>query len=348
MNRRIAAVIESIAPLDCDSMQDARERLDVLTKPRGSLGQLEELAVQLAGITGRLRQQLPTKAVILMAGDHGVVDEGVSAFPQSVTAQMVTNFLAGGAAISVLAKNAGAYVTVVDVPHPDLVIRKVGYGTANLTCGPAMTAQAAAQAIEVGFAMVDEELARGVDLIATGEMGIGNTTASSAIAAVLLSLPPSEVVGVGTGLDEEQLSQKAVVIERAIALNSPDPGDPLEVLAKLGGYEVAGLTGVILRAASERLPVLLDGFITSAAALVAGRLCPAATEYMIAAHCSAEPGHRLVLEELRLRPLLSLDLRLGEGTGAALAMPLVDGALAILDGMATFEEAGVANRADHA
>ena len=355
MNLNIADVVESITPLDCDVMQEARDRLDTLTKPRGSLGRLEELAVQLAGITGRVRQRLPSKAVILMAGDHGVVEEGVSAFPQSVTTQMVTNFLAGGAAINVLARNAGAHVTVVDIgvaadlaQHPDLVVRKVGYGTSNLAAGPAMTPDDAAQAIEAGFASVDEELARGAGLIATGEMGIGNTTASSAIVSVLLGRPPSEVVGLGTGLDEGQLSEKAAVIERAISFNSPDPGDPLEVLAKLGGYEIAGLAGVILRAASERLPILLDGFITSAAALIAARLCPAATGYMIASHCSAEPGHRLVLAELRLRPLLDLGLRLGEGTGAVLAMPLVDGALAILNEMATFEEAGVANRADHA
>ncbi len=355
MTQGIADVVESIAPADCDAMREARERLDALTKPRGSLGRLEELAVQLAGMTGRVRQRMPSKAVILMAGDHGVVEEDVSAFPQSVTAQMVKNFLAGGAAINVLAKNAGARVTVVDVgvaadlaQHRDLVIRKVGYGTANLAAGPAMTVEEAMQAIEIGFSCVDQELARGVDLIATGEMGIGNTTASSAIASVLLGRPPSEVVGRGTGLDEAQLSEKANVIERAISLNSPDLCDPMEVLAKLGGYEIAGLAGVILRAASEQLPILLDGFITGAAALVAARLCPTAIEYMIASHCSAEPGHRLVLEELRLKPLLDLDLRLGEGTGAALAMHLVDGALAILNEMATFEEAGVANRADYA
>ena len=355
MNPRIAVVVESIAPADRDAMREAQHRLDALTKPRGSLGRLEELAVQLAGITGRVGQRLPNKAVILMAGDHGVVEEGVSAFPQSVTAQMVTNFLAGGAAINVLANNAGARVTVIDMgvatdldQHPDLAIRKVGYGTANLGSGPAMTSEDAAQAIETGFACVDEELARDVDLIATGEMGIGNTTPSSAIASVLLGRSPSEVVGVGTGLDEEQLFEKAIVIERAISLNSPNTGDPLEVLAKLGGYEIAGLTGVILRAASARLPILLDGFITSAAALVAARLCPTVIEYLIASHCSVEPGHRLVLEELRLQPLLDLGLRLGEGTGAALAMHLVDGALAVLNEMATFEEAGVANRADHA
>ena len=309
MNPRIAVVVESIAPAGRDAMREAQHRLDALTKPRGSLGRLEELAVLLAGITGRVRPRLPNKAVILMAGDHGVVEEGVSAFPQSVTAQMVTNFLAGGAAINVLANNAGARVTVIDMgvatdlaQHPDLAIRKVGYGTANLAAGPAMTSEDAAQAIETGFACVDEE----------------------------------------------QLSEKAIVIERAISLNSPNTGEPLEVLAKLGGFEIAGLTGVILRAASARLPILLDGFITSAAALVAARLCPTVAEYLIASHCSVEPGHRLVLEELRLQPLLQLDLRLGEGTGAALAMHLVDGALAVLNEMATFEEAGVANQADHA
>ncbi len=346
-------MIDRVAPLDEAAMQEARGRLDQLTKPRGSLGWLEELAVQLAGITGRVRQRLPNKTVILMAADHDVVQEGVSAYPQSVTAQMVENFLRGGAAINVLARQASARVVVVDMGvagnlpnHPDLIARKLGWGTRNIARGPAMTREEALAAIEVGFQLADEEIRRGTDLLATGDMGIGNTTPSSAIAAVLLGRRAHEVTGRGTGLDDAGLARKVAVIEQAIAVNRPDPSDPLDVLARLGGYEIAGLVGVILKGASKHVPVIIDGFISGAAALVAVRLCPATREYLLAAHCSAEPGHRLILEALGLRPLLNLDMRLGEGTGAALAMHLVDDALALLDEMATFEEAGVADRPD--
>ena len=334
-------------------MQEARRRLDQLTKPRGSMGRLEELAVQLAGITGRVRQRLPNKTVILMAGDHGVVQEGVSAFPQSVTAQMVTNFLAGGAAINVLARQVAARVVVVDMgvaaelpDHPDLIARKIGLGTKNIAQGPAMTSEEALAAIEAGIEVVGERLQHGTDLVATGDMGIGNTTSSSAIAAVLVGCTAGEVTGRGTGVDDGGLNRKVAIVERAIAVNQPDPNDPLDVLAKLGGYEIAGLAGVMLKGAVERVPVVLDGFVSGAAALVATHLCPGARNYLVAAHCSAEPGHRVILRALDLAPLLDLELRLGEGTGAALAMHLVDDALAILDEMATFEEAGVADRAD--
>lgn len=353
MTEGLEAVIGQVAPLDEAAMEEARRRQDQLTKPRGSLGRLEELAVRLAGITGRVRQHLPNKTVVLMAGDHGVVEEGVSAYPQSVTAQMVANFLRGGAAINVLARRAGARVVVVDMGvavelpcHPDLIVRKIGRGTRNMAEGPAMTREEALAAIEAGFQLADEEIRRGIDLLATGDMGIGNTTPSSAIAAVLLNRRAHEVTGRGTGLDDAGLARKVAVVERAIAVNQPDPSDPLDVLARVGGYEIAGLVGVILKGAVERVPVVIDGFISGAAALVAVRLCPAAREYLLVAHCSAEPGHRLILEALGLRPLLDLDLRLGEGTGAALAMHLVDDALALLDEMATFEEAGVADRPD--
>ncbi len=345
-------LVERVNPLDQDAMQEARERLDRLTKPQGSLGRLEALAVRLAGISGRPRQRLQHKTVLLMAGDHGVASEGVSAFPQSVTAQMVLNFLRGGAAINVLARRAGAGVVVVDIgvaadlpEHRDLIVRKRGRGTANFTRGPAMTREDALSAIEAGCSAAGEEIERGCDLLATGDMGIGNTTASSALTAVLLEREVEAVTGRGTGLDDAGLTRKVAVIERAIALNRPQGGDPLDVLAKLGGYEIAGLVGVILQAASERVPVIIDGFISGAAALVAVRLCPAAQPYLVAAHCSVEPGHRAILDALDLRALLELDLRLGEGTGAVLAMHLVDDALAILDEMATFEEAGVADRA---
>lgn len=349
----VEALIGRVAPPDEAAMREAQQRLDWLTKPRGSLGRLEELAVRLAGITGLVRQRLPNKTVVLMAADHGVTEEGVSAYPQSVTAQMVANFLRGGAAINVLARRAGARVVVVDMgvagelpSHPDLIAMKMGWGTGNIARAPAMTREEALAAIQVGLRVADDQISQGTDLLATGDMGIGNTTPSSAITAVLLGRPPREVTGRGTGLDDAGLERKIAVIERAIEVNQPDAADPLGVLAKLSGYEIAGLVGVILEGVAERIPVIIDGFISGAAALVAARLCPAVRDYLLAAHCSAEPGHRLILQSLGLRPLLDLDLRLGEGTGAALAMHLVDDALALLDEMTTFEEAGVADRPD--
>ncbi len=343
--------LPTVPPLNRKTMEQARRRLDTLTKPSGSLGRLEEIAVWLAGVTGKARQRLPTKTVILMAGDHGVVQEGVSAYPQSATAQMVANFLRGGAAINSLARRAGAHVVVVDIgvagdlaPHPDLKQKKIARGTGNIAKGPAMTREQAMAAIQAGVDVVEEQLRQGVDLLATGDMGIGNTTPSSAITAVLTGRAPRQVTGRGTGIDDAALMRKVAVIERALAVNQPDPDDPLDVLAKLGGYEIAGLVGVILRGAAERIPIIMDGFISGAAALVAARLCPRALEYLLAAHCSVEPGHRAILQTLELEPLLSIGLRLGEGTGAVLAMHLVDDALAVMDEMATFEEAGVANR----
>ena len=351
----VSAVIDHVAPLDQDAMHEAARRLDRLTKPPGSLGRLEELAVRLAGITGRVRQRFSDKTIILMAGDHGVVEEGVSAYPQAVTAQMVANFLRGGAAINVLARRAEARVVVVDMGvaselpnHPHLLSRKIGAGTKNIAVGPAMTREEALAAIEAGVEVAGDQIRRGADLLATGDMGIGNTTPSSAIVSALLSCAVDEVTGRGTGVDDATLKRKAAVVERAIAVNQPDPADPLDVLAKLGGFEIAGLAGVVLKGAAERVPIIIDGFISGAAALVAVRLCPAARDYLLAAHCSVEPGHRAILQALGLTPLLDLDLRLGEGTGAALAMHLVDDALAILDEMATFEEAGVADSQERA
>ncbi|MGB2695292.1 MAG: nicotinate-nucleotide--dimethylbenzimidazole phosphoribosyltransferase [Dehalococcoidia bacterium] len=349
----VTTLIDRVPHLDDKAMQEARERLDRLTKPRGSLGRLEDLAVLLAGITGRVRQQLANKAIVLMAADHGVVAEGVSAYPQAVTAQMVTNFLGGGAAISVLARQAGARVLVVDMGvaaelprHPDLVSRKIASGTGNMARGPAMTRAQAEQAISNGIEIAAQEIARGADLLATGDMGIGNTTASSAVTAALLGCRVDAVTGRGAGLDDEGVARKIATIERALAINQPKAGDPIDVLAKVGGFEIAGLAGVILQSAAERVPVILDGFVSGAAALVACRLCPTLGDRLLAAHRSVEPGHGMILEALALEPLLDLDLRLGEGTGAALAMHLVDDALAVLDEMATFEEAGVADRPD--
>jgi nicotinate-nucleotide--dimethylbenzimidazole phosphoribosyltransferase len=342
-----------IPPLDEAMAHAARQRQDELTKPAGSLGRLESLAIQVAAITGQLRPRLPRKAVIVMAADHGVAAEGVSAYPAEVTYQMVWNFLRGGAAINVLARQAGARVVVVDVgvagDFPEgtaLRSYKIRPGTQNLADGPAMSRADALAAIAVGVTVVEAERAAGLDLVATGDMGIGNTTASSAIVAALTGLSPAVVTGRGTGVDASGLSRKVRAVERGLAVNAPDPSDPLGVLARVGGLEIAGLVGVILGAAAYRLPVVIDGFISGAAALVAVALAPAARGYLIPAHRSTEAGHAVVLEQLGLEPLLSLDLRLGEGSGSALAFPLIDAALAVHDEMATFAEAGVASKSD--
>jgi len=349
---RIRAVAGAIRPLDEEAMRRARERQAILTKPAGSLGRLEEIAIRLAGITGDPTPSVAHKAVIVLAGDHGVAREGVSAYPAEVTPQMVLNFLRGGAAINALAGAVGARVVVVDVgvaadlAHPGLVSRKVARGTANMAAGPAMTREHALDAILAGMDALEGEAARGLDLVATGEMGIGNTTAASALTAALAGRPVAEVTGRGTGIDDARLAHKVAVIERAIAVNRPDPADPLGVLAALGGLEIAGLVGVILAAAARRIPIVLDGFIASAAALVAAEWFPAAREYLFAGHVSVERGHGAILEWLGLAPLLDLGLRLGEGTGAALAMGLIEAAARAHREMATFAEAGVSEKAD--
>lgn len=343
--------MESIRPLDEGAMKAARERQDQLTKPTGSLGRLEALAVQLAGITGEVRPRLPRKAVIVMAGDHGVTAEGVSAYPAEVTPQMVLNFVHGGAAINVLSRRAGARVVVVDVgvaselpPSDGLLLRKVAPGTRNMAVGPAMTRKEAIQAIEAGIEVVEGESKKGLDLVATGDMGIGNTTASSAVVAVLTGRPVGEVVGRGTGIDEAGLARKVQVIEKAIDVNRPNRSDALDVLARVGGLEIAGLVGVIIGGAALRVPVVIDGFISGAAALVAASLCPEVKPYLVPSHRSVEVGHRAIFEALGLQPLFDLEMRLGEGTGAAIAMHLIDDALAIQDEMATFAEAGVSDK----
>lgn len=342
-----------IRPLDRTAMKATREHLDQLTKPQGSLGRLEELAIKLAGITGQRRPMFPHKGIVVIAADHGVAHEGISAYPQQVTAQMVQNFLAGKAAINVLARQAGARVIIADMgvasdlpAHPNLISRKIGRGTQNIAQGPAMNLEEALTAITAGIQIVEGEISRGLDLVATGEMGIGNTTAASAIAAAITGRPVADVTGHGTGINQEVWQQKVAVIERALAINQPDPTEPVDVLAKVGGYEIAGLVGVILGAAAHRLPVIIDGFISGAAALIATELCPQARDYLIAAHNSVEVGHRLILERMELVPLLNLDLRLGEGTGAAMALHLVEDATAIRDEMATFAEAGVAEKTE--
>jgi len=344
-------IVSRIRPLDQKAMQAVRERQDNLTKPAGSLGRLEELSIKVAGITGNPRPVIRHRAIITMAADHGVVAEGVSAYPAEVTPQMVYNFVRGGAAINVLARQAGARVVVVDIgvatdleSHSHIINKKIAYGTQNMALGPAMSREQALAAIRAGIDVVEAEHARGLDIVGTGDMGIGNTTPSSAIVTAITGASVASVTGRGTGIGEAQLQHKVAVIERALAVNRPDPNDPLDVLSKVGGYEIAGLVGVILGAAARRVPVVVDGFISGAAALIATELCPQVRDYLIAAHSSVEIGHRVTLERMELAPLLNLNLRLGEGTGAALAMMLVDASLRILHEMATFSEAGVAEK----
>ncbi|MGQ9925560.1 MAG: nicotinate-nucleotide--dimethylbenzimidazole phosphoribosyltransferase [Chloroflexaceae bacterium] len=349
---RLEQTIAQIVPLDNDAMVAARTRQAVLTKPQGALGRLETLATQIAGITGNPRPRLLKPAVVVMAGDHGVAAQGVSLYPAEVTPQMVLNFLRGGAAINVLARHVGAQVVVVDIgvavdlpPHPDLLVRKIAHGTRDFSREPAMSREQAQQAVETGIAVVEEVIAAGVDVVATGDMGIGNTTPSSAIAAAITGRPVAEVTGRGTGLDDAGLARKVAVIEAALSLHQPDPTDGLDVLAKVGGLEIGGLAGVMIGAAARRVPVTVDGFISGAAALIACALAPAVQPYLIAGHRSVERGHQAVFGRLDLEPLLDLGLRLGEGTGAVLAISLCQAACKVLDEMATFDEAGVSGPA---
>jgi nicotinate-nucleotide--dimethylbenzimidazole phosphoribosyltransferase len=328
-----------------------RAALDAKTKPRGSLGRLEDLAVRVAAIRGTARPGRLRAAIVLAAADHGVAARGVSAYPQEVTRQMLANFAAGGAAICVLARAAGADLHVFDLgvrsPFADARIRdlRIAAGTADISEGPAMTREQAAASLAAGREVAAELAAEGVGVVAIGEMGIGNTTSASALAAALLPAEPEAVCGRGTGVDDAGLSRKVEAVREALAVNRPDPADGLGTLAALGGFEIGFLAGVVVGAAQHRLVVLLDGFITGAAALVADRIEPAARTAMVAAHISPEPGHRAILETLGLEPLLDLGLRLGEGSGAALALPLVNAAMAVLEEMATFDSAGVTDAA---
>ncbi len=332
-------------------MRRARARLDRLTKPVGSLGRLEELAARYAGITGEEHPKPPRSVIVTLAADHGVAGDGVSAYPSGVTAQMVLNFLRGGAGVNVLASHVGAEVRVVDIgvahdfgPIPGLISRKVAYGTKNLSNEPAMTSDQAVEALEVGIALAYEAVREGIGLVGTGDMGIGNTTPSAAITAVKTGNPVQTITGRGTGLDDAGLARKITVLERALARHQPDPADPIGVLAKIGGLEIAGLAGVMLGGAACRVPVILDGFIAGAAALIAAQLQPLCVEYLVASHESVEPGHQAALGHLGLRPLLNLDLRLGEGSGACLGIGLIQAAIKILSQMATFDEAGVSEK----
>ncbi len=342
--------VERIVPQDDAWRTRARARLEQLCMPHWALGRLMDLAEDLAGMTRSVHPPVGRKVVAVLAADHGVAAEGVSKYPPDVTAQMVRNFTSGGAGINALAANVGAHVLVVDMgvaaPLEDLVAdgkivdKRIAPGTENLARGPAMTRAQAEAALDAGVA-VARDLAPSTDVFGTGDMGIANTTPSAAVLAVLAGCPVAEATGRGTGIDEDQRQHKIEVIERAVALNKPDANDGVDVLAKVGGFEIGGLAGLMLGAAACRKPVVVDGFISTAGALVAHRLCPAVAEYMIAGHQSQEIGHRIMLAHLNKRALLDLDFRLGEGTGAAVAMHLVDGAARILTDVATFAEAAV-------
>jgi nicotinate-nucleotide--dimethylbenzimidazole phosphoribosyltransferase len=343
--------IDRIQPIDARLLAQAQARLDRLTKPVGSLGRLEELAARYVMITGEIKPKVPRGAVFTFAADHGVAVEGVSAYPSAVTPQMVLNFLRGGAAVNVLARHADIEVRVVDIgvafdfeAVPGLVHKKVMPGTNNLLRESAMSPAQAEQALHVGVELATEAAQQGIGLIGTGEMGIGNTTASSAIAAVMTRRPVYEVTGRGTGIDDAGHARKIDVIQRALDLHRLDPTNVMEVLARVGGLEIAGLTGLMLGAAAARVPVVLDGFIAGAAALIAVGLQPHCKDYLIASHRSVERGHETILNHLGLKPLLDLDLRLGEGTGACLGMSLVFAAIKMFMEMATFDEAGVSER----
>lgn len=342
--------IKKIGALDERAISAARARQDILTKPAGSLGTLEDISTKVAGITGNAMPKMKDKVIITMAGDHGVTDDGVSAYPKEVTAQMVYNFLNDGAAINVLARHAGARVVIVDMgvavdfTHERLVSKKIAYGTANMAKGPAMSYEDAVRSIEAGIEVFELEAKKGVDIVGVGDMGIGNTTSSSAIVAVITGYDVKKVTGRGTGIDDAGLEKKIAVIEEAIRVNKPNNKDAIEVLAKVGGFEIGGMAGVILAAASHRVPVVIDGFISGTAALVAYGIAPAVKDYMIAAHRSVERGHSVTLDYIGLKPLLDLDMRLGEGTGAALGISIVDAACKILGEMATFEDAGVSEK----
>jgi len=352
---RLKATIENITNINSELMQETQKSLDNLTKPLGSLGRLEDIAKLVVGISGNQSPVLRNKIIFTFAADHGVTEEGVSAYPKEVTAQMVYNFLNGGAGINVLAKHVGARVVVADLGVAEKIKvqqskfryfkdKKVNFGTKNFAKGPAMTREEALKSIEAGIDIFEKELKNGADIIGTGEMGIGNTTSASAITAVFTGKPVESLTGRGAGIDDKRLENKIRIIKTGLEVNKPDAKDAIDVLAKVGGFEIGGLTGVILTAAAHKVPVVIDGFISGSAALIAYHIEPKTKEYMIAAHCSVEAGHKIILEHLGLKPILDLNLRLGEGTGAALAISIVEASVKILTQMATFKSAKVSEK----
>lgn len=348
MSAIIDRIINGIPEIDASIAERAQANLDNLTKPLGSLGLLEDLAKQICSIKVNEKPSLQNKAIFTFAADHGIADEKVSAYPKEVTAQMVYNFLNEGAAINVLARHVGARVVIADLgvaqnlePHSKLIVKKINYGTKNMLRSAAMTREEAVKSIEAGIEIFENELGRGVDIVGTGEMGIGNTTASSAITACFTKAKICDITGKGAGLDEKGLINKINCVEKALSFNKPDEKDPIDVLAKVGGFEIGGLAGVMLASASNKTPVVIDGFISGAAALIAYSIEPRIKNFLIAAHCSVESGHKYILDYIGLKPLFDLKLRLGEGTGAALGINLADASIKILTQMATFKSAGV-------
>lgn len=349
----IQKTLDQILPIDPSDQDKAQKRLDSLTKPPRSLGRLEELARRYAAIKGIDAPPLPQKCVFIFAADHGIARAGVSAYPPEVTAQMVHNFLQGGAAINVLAKHVDAEIVVVDIGVnfnfqncPGLTHKKIASGTKNMAEGPSMTRQQVEEALKTGIALAQDAAARGIDVIASGDMGIGNTTPAAAIMSIYGNKTPRQVAGKGTGIDAVTLEKKIHLIEQAIEVNHPNAKDPIDVLAKLGGFEIAGIAGLILGAASKRTPVIIDGLISGAGAVIAYKLNPTVKDYIFTSHQSLEPGHEILFQLLDQPPLFDFGMRLGEGTGAVLAMSILDAAVKIYSQMATFEEAGVSSKID--
>lgn len=342
--------IETIEAPHQSAREKARQRQNQLTKPKGALGRLEELSITLAGIKGTERPELPRKAIITFAGDHHTVhEEGIASAPMEVTVQMMANFVNGGAGVNALARVTGARVVVADLgaaldypPSDAIYNKKVGRGAANITKGPAMTREEAVRSLEAGIEVLNAEAEKGLDIVGIGEMGIGNTTPASAIMALLSGTATAEITGPGAGISPEMIAKKVGVIEKALAVNKPDKTDGIDLLTKIGGFEIAGMAGAMIAAAARRIPVLVDGFISTAAAMVAVLIAPACDPYLIPSHKSAETGYDHAMDFMKRRPLLDLDMRLGEGSGAAMAMALCDGACSILNTMSTFEEAAVA------
>jgi len=347
--------VSRIGSMNAAAMEAAKHHQDLLAIPLGSLGRLHEFCVRLAGITGDPRAEIKDLVVVTMAGDHGVTAQGVSLFPQEVTREMVANFARGGAAINVLARHVGARLTVVDMGMagslPEISLkedrsirlchRRIADATADISCGPAMSKDQARRALETGIQMFEEEKARGLDAIGTGDMGIGNTTPSSAMAAALLERDPADLVNRGTGIDDDTLKHKIKIVYRSLKVNRPDPNDPLDVLSKVGGFEIGGIAGMILAACAHRTPVVIDGFISTAAALLASRFHPEIKNYLFSGHHSAVAGHKLMLDALNLEPMVNLGMRLGEGTGAAFGLSILAAASRIAREMLTFDEAEV-------
>ena len=352
----LTEIVKGIYPVDEEWIAKARERTAQLVMPTRALGRLHEISEQICGIQATLQPSINRKAVLVMAGDHGIVKEGVSAYPQEVTGAMVQTFLAGGAGINALCRQVDADVYVVDMGiiavfeddsilnNDRLIIHKIAPGTANFAHGPAMSLAETEQAVMLGFQEASKLFKNGVEIVGTGDMGIGNTTPSAAIGAVLCGTDLAEMVGRGTGVDNEGLARKQTVIRRGIEVNNPNPKDGLDVLSKLGGFEIGGIAGCVLAGAYHRRPVMIDGFISTAGALIAHAICPTVAQYLLAGHCSEEPGHRHMLNHLNLNPILDLGMRLGEGTGGAMAMSVVDGALRVFKEVMTFAEAGVADK----